>query len=232
MQYLFSKSIHPSFTSSCLTHENPGTECHAEEREIMDNIYAFITNRLRGNDLAEAYAEPIATNTFISSVIFRNRLIYHEIHSLLLVNGLPMDYTEVKRQTPVVFRIMKALWTEEYDELTKILVKCKKGCKQQSNTPSNPPNPETKTDPQSPSNELRNNWLSQYVREQSSTSKKPPLAYKHITSHNSSFRSSHKIGNNLPKRPLSSSRYNQTEPHNPSYEGSHHGRNNTLYLND
>lgn len=49
--------------------------------------------------------------------------IYHDICASFRINGIQMVYPEFKRQTPVAFRIIKALWTDDVDELTTRLAK-------------------------------------------------------------------------------------------------------------
>lgn len=45
----------------------------------MVTIYAYITRGLRGQELADMCAEGIDPDIFISSLIFWNHLIYHDV---------------------------------------------------------------------------------------------------------------------------------------------------------
>lgn len=57
----------------------------------MATIYAYITRDLRGQDLADVSAESIGTDTFISSLIFHNKIIYQDISAPIRMNGSPID---------------------------------------------------------------------------------------------------------------------------------------------
>lgn len=63
-------------------------------------------------------AEGTEPDTFISHVIIRKSLIYHDICALLHMNEVWMDYPEMKRQTPLLYSIIMALWLDDYDRLT------------------------------------------------------------------------------------------------------------------
>lgn len=64
-------------------------------------------------------AEGIYPKIFISSLIFRNCLIYHDVGALLHMKELKIDFPELKRQTHVVFLIIKSLWLDDDYNLTK-----------------------------------------------------------------------------------------------------------------
>lgn len=84
----------------------------------METNYSYITSGFRRQALADLCSSTIDTDLFLSSVIFRNRMIFIEIHALLKMNGISTKFLGLPRQTPVVFRIIAALWSEGYDDIT------------------------------------------------------------------------------------------------------------------
>lgn len=53
------------------------------------------------------------------TLILSNHTIYHDISGPLFINNVLMCFQDIDQNPPVVFRIIRALWLEQYDELTK-----------------------------------------------------------------------------------------------------------------
>lgn len=73
----------------------------------MDTNYAYFTLGFIYQGLADIFAEGIDANTFISALIIQNRLIYHNLRALLRMRNLKLDFSELKKQISVVYRIIK-----------------------------------------------------------------------------------------------------------------------------
>lgn len=84
-------------------------------------------------------------------------MIYIDIRALLQLNSIYTKFPELPRQK-IVFRIIKALWNEEYDELTLKWKTNKKDYEQKPReSPSLPQTPiqEPKLPPNEPSQDIR-----------------------------------------------------------------------------
>lgn len=104
--------------NNVLTYDSTGTKGHAEKHNLIATIYSYITSGLRGQDLADLCTSTIDIVIFLSSLIFRNWMIYIDIRALVQINVVSNKFPELPLQTAVVFRIIKALWPEEYEEQT------------------------------------------------------------------------------------------------------------------
>ena len=96
----------------------------------MDLIYIYILNGDRGQDLIYSIFQSITPEQLISSLIFRNRLIYHDIRALLKINGVDTKFPDMRRNTPVATRLLRALWPDEYEILEKQLDENRKAFEQ------------------------------------------------------------------------------------------------------
>lgn len=82
----------------------------------MDNIYSSSLWGLRCVDLAEAISEVLHPHLFIFSTILKDCTIYHDSRGFMLIKKVPMSFPNLLQRTPV-FKIIKALLLEQYNEL-------------------------------------------------------------------------------------------------------------------
>lgn len=84
----------------------------------MDAIYSYALQVLGGLELAEFIGESMYPTLLTSPRIVSNCTYYHDMRALLGINKVPNLFPDLAHQTPVVFRIIKALCPEWYGEPT------------------------------------------------------------------------------------------------------------------
>lgn len=105
-----------------LTHKALGTQEYLEQQSITDSISSYALKGFRRFGLVDANNESLDPALLIPSSIFTNSTIDLDIRVLILINKVPLRFPDLPQQTPVLFRIIKALWPQQnYRKATKKL---------------------------------------------------------------------------------------------------------------
>lgn len=93
---------------------------------MMDAIYPYILLGFHALDLSTVISEVLDPQILIYLFIFSNVTIYHENRGLLLINNGPIRFSDISENRQVLFRIIRALGPEQYDDQTKqwMIKKC------------------------------------------------------------------------------------------------------------
>lgn len=96
-----------------LTRKIAETQGNIAQQATMESIYSYALRGFRGIDLATAISEVLDPQVHIYPLILRNSTIYHEIRGLNIIHNVPIRFPEIRQNTPVVFRIIRALCLEQ-----------------------------------------------------------------------------------------------------------------------
>lgn len=72
-----------------------------------------------GLEIFTVINEVLSPHSLISTVISINRTVYHNMRGSLLIKNVLFQFLELAQNTSVLFMTIRALWPEQYDELTK-----------------------------------------------------------------------------------------------------------------